>query len=171
MWFVGFFLLGGGGGGGIGLSFSFFNLSFMKFSTVFFPFFCLFRFPLRFVFVFLFVCLLGVFLPFFFFLQFLLSFFFFLCWVSSSFYFYFLFFYFLVRCFCCCFLCFFFFFFFARKLGRCSSDIFHHGPEPAQQNSIVKTNIHSHIHSHPPIDTHKTNKEQNPQLTKHDDFV
>ena len=25
-----------------------------------------------------------------------------------------------------------FFFFFARKLGRCSSDIFLHGPEPAQ---------------------------------------
>ena len=59
----------------------------------------------------------------------------------------------------------------ARKLGRCSSDIFLHGPEPAQKNSIVKANIHSHIHSHPPMHTPKTNKEQNPQLTKHDEFV
>ena len=43
----------------------------------------------------------------------------------------------------------------ARKLGRCSSDIFLHGPKPAQKNSIVKTSNHSHIHSHPPS-THQT---------------
>ena len=59
----------------------------------------------------------------------------------------------------------------AGKLGSCSSDILHHGPEPANKNSIVKTNVHSHIHSHPPMHTPKTNKEQNSQLTKHDDFV
>ena len=45
----------------------------------------------------------------------------------------------------------------ARKLGRSSSDIFLHGPEPTRKNSIVKTNIHSHIHFHPPMHTPKTN--------------
>ena len=31
--------------------------------------------------------------------------------------------------------------------------------------------IHSHMHSHPPMHTPKTKKQQNPQLTKHDVFV
>ena len=31
--------------------------------------------------------------------------------------------------------------------------------------------IHSHMHSHPPMHTPKTKKEQNPKLTKHDVFV
>ena len=67
-------------------------------------------------------------------------------------------------------------------------DILLHGPESAHKNGILKTNIHSPIHSHSPIHTLKTNKdshihshspmrtpkaneEQNPQLTKHDAFV
>ena len=31
-----------------------------------------------------------------------------------------------------------------------------HGPESTHKNGIVKTNIHSHIHSHPPIHTPNT---------------
>ena len=31
--------------------------------------------------------------------------------------------------------------------------------------------IHSHMHSHPPMHAPKTKKQQNPQLTKHDVFV
>ena len=50
-------------------------------------------------------------------------------------------------------------------------EIFLHGPEFAHKNGIVKTNIHSHIHSHSPIHTPKRNKEQYPELTKHDGFV
>ena len=50
-------------------------------------------------------------------------------------------------------------------------DICLHGPESTNKNGIVKTNIHSHIRSHPPIHTPKTNKEQNPELTKHDAFA
>ena len=36
-------------------------------------------------------------------------------------------------------------------------DIFLHGPESAHKNGIVKTKVHSHIHSHPPMHTPKTN--------------
>ena len=50
-------------------------------------------------------------------------------------------------------------------------DIFLHGPESTYKNGIGKTNIHSHIHSHPPMHTFQTNEEQNRQLTKQDAFV
>ena len=56
-------------------------------------------------------------------------------------------------------------------IGGQALDIFLHGPESAHKNGIVKTNIHSNIHSHTPMHTPKTNKLQNPQLTKHDAFV
>ena len=56
-------------------------------------------------------------------------------------------------------------------IGGQALDIFLHGPESAHKNGIVKTNIHSNIHSHKPMQTPKTNKQQNPQLTKHDAFV
>ena len=41
-------------------------------------------------------------------------------------------------------------------IGSQALDIVLHGPEPAHKNGIVKTNIDSHIHSHPPIHTPKT---------------
>ena len=50
-------------------------------------------------------------------------------------------------------------------------EIFLHGPESAHKNGIVKTNIHSHIHSYSPIHTPKRNKEQNHELTKLDDLL
>ena len=56
-------------------------------------------------------------------------------------------------------------------IARQALDICLHGPESAHKNGIVKINIHSHIHFHPPIHTPKTNKEQNPELTKHDAFA
>ena len=42
--------------------------------------------------------------------------------------------------------------------------------QPAQMTVIVKSYIHSHIHSHSPIYTLKITEEQNPKLTKHDAF-
>ena len=54
--------------------------------------------------------------------------------------------------------------------GGKALDIFLHGTEFARKNAIVKT-FTQHMHSHPPMHTPKTNKEQNPQLTKHDAFV
>ena len=50
-------------------------------------------------------------------------------------------------------------------------DIFLHGIESAYKNGIVNTNIRSHMHSYSTMRTPKLNEEQNPQLTKHDDFV
>ena len=50
-------------------------------------------------------------------------------------------------------------------------DIVLHGPESAHKNGILKTNIHSHMHSHPPIHTPKRNNDENPELTKHDAFA
>ena len=46
--------------------------------------------------------------------------------------------------------------------GGKALDIFLHGTEFACKNAIVKT-FTQHMHSHPPMHTPKTNKEQNPQ--------
>ena len=46
--------------------------------------------------------------------------------------------------------------------GGKALDIFLHGAEFARKNAIVKT-FTQHMHSHPPMHTPKTNKEQNPQ--------
>ena len=43
-------------------------------------------------------------------------------------------------------------------IGGQALDILLHGPETANIKGIVKTNLYSHIHSHPPIHTPKTNK-------------
>ena len=50
-------------------------------------------------------------------------------------------------------------------------DIFLHGSEFAHKNGIVKADFLFHMHSHSRMHTPKTNKEQNPHLTKHHAFV
>ena len=45
-------------------------------------------------------------------------------------------------------------------IGGQALDIFLRGPESAHKNGIVETNVHSHIHSHSPMQTPKTNKDQ-----------
>ena len=59
-----------------------------------------------------------------------------------------------------------------RYRGHCRSGPRHLSPRSrvCAQEWHCK-DIHSHIHSHPPMRTHKENEEQNPQLTKHDSFL
>ena len=59
-----------------------------------------------------------------------------------------------------------------RYRGHCRSGPRHLSPRSwvCAQEWHCK-DIHSHIHSHPPLHTPKINEEQNPQLTKHDAFV
>ena len=53
-------------------------------------------------------------------------------------------------------------------IGGQALDIFLHGPESARKNDIVKTFTHTCIPIHPCTLLKSNNKEQNPQLTKHD---
>ena len=53
-------------------------------------------------------------------------------------------------------------------IGSQALDIFLHGPESARKNGIVKTFTHTCIPIHPCTLLKSNNKEQNPQLTKHD---
>ena len=53
-------------------------------------------------------------------------------------------------------------------IGGQALDIFLHGPESARRNGIVKTFTHTCIPIHPCTLLKSNNKEQNPQLTKHD---
>ena len=56
-------------------------------------------------------------------------------------------------------------------IGGQALDIFLHGPESAHKNDIVKTFTHTSIPIHPCTLLKQTNKQENPQLTKHDAFA
>ena len=56
-------------------------------------------------------------------------------------------------------------------IGGQALDILLHGPESAHINGIVKTFTHTSIPIHPCTVLKERNKQQNPQLTKHDAFV
>ena len=58
-----------------------------------------------------------------------------------------------------------------RYHRHCRSGPRHFSPQSAHKNGIIKANFLFHMHSHSPMRTPKTKKEQNPQLTKHDAFV
>ena len=59
-----------------------------------------------------------------------------------------------------------------RYRGHCRSGHGHLSPgSRVCAQEWYRKDIHSHMHSHPHMHTPKTNKEQNPQLTKHDAFV
>ena len=56
-------------------------------------------------------------------------------------------------------------------IGGQALDIFLHGPESAHKNDIVKTFTHTSIPIQPCTLLKQTNKQENPQLTKHDAFA
>ena len=56
-------------------------------------------------------------------------------------------------------------------IGGQALDIFLHGPESAHKNDIVKTFTQTSIPIHPCTLLKQTNKQENPQLTKHDAFA
>ena len=56
-------------------------------------------------------------------------------------------------------------------IGGQALDIFLHGPESAHKNDIVKTFTHTSIPIHPCTLLKQTNKQEIPQLTKHDAFA